>query len=269
MSALFVVVGAMVGGVGGAVLDPAGQRLAERSRAADERRRAERAARAAASEPPGASTDDVDGEVTSDDSPPPRPTPYLPIGPSRARQLGVAAVCAVLLAAASAHFGAHLIVVSYWIFFLALATVSVTDLTHRLVPRHLIYAALVVMVPVDVAVSAVNGTWHDLVGAAIAGGVAFGLFFLIWFFVPRGMGFGDVRLAGLIGVGLGYLSLLHAYLGFLGGFLLGLLVGVVVLVRSSEGRKTRVPFGPPLAGGAVVATLWGGAAAHVLFHTAG
>ena len=280
MDVLVVVVGAVVGAVGGAVLDPAGQRLADRSRAADERRWAEHAARAAAaaggaSDPPGAQDEPLlpDEPLLSDELLLPdesaRPTAYLPIGPSRTRSVGAAVVCAALLAAASVRFGPHPIVLAYWTFFLVLVTVSVTDLTHRLVPRHLLYAGLVVMAALQVIVSAADGTWHAVAGAAIAGGVAFGLFFLIWFFVPRGMGFGDVRLAGVIGVGLGYLGLLEAYLGFLAGFLIGLAVGVVVMVRSRGGRKTRVPFGPPLAAGAVLATLWGGPVAHALFHTAG
>ena len=79
--------------------------------------------------------------------------------------------------------------------------------------------------------------------AGIAGAVAFGVFFAVWFLVPKGMGFGDVRLAGAIGVTVGYLSLLHAYVAFLAGFLLGMVFGLALMVVAS-GRKTRIPFAP-------------------------
>ncbi len=303
MEALWIAVGALVCAGAGAVLDPAGQRLADRSRAEDERRRAQHGqSEAAAFEGTGElpAQEGSGGRTPGSEAPQsgapqsgapqsgapapeapelgapepdgipvaaPRPTPYLPIGRSPARTVGVALLCAVLGGAVSGRFGLHPIAMAYWAFVVMLVTVSVTDLTHRLVPRRLIYAGLVVMVAVQVVVCAADRTWHDLAGAAIAGGVAFGLFFAIWFFVPRGMGFGDVRLAGVIGVGLGYLSLLHAYLGFLAGFVIGLLLGVVVMVGSGGGRKTRVPFGPPLAVGAVLAVIWGGPVAHALFTT--
>ena len=93
--------------------------------------------------------------------------------------------------------------------------------------------------------------------AAGAGLGAFVVFFAIWFFVPRGMGFGDVRLAGVIGVAVGYLGLLEAYLAFLVGFVLGLVFGLVLMVGSGSGRKTRIPFAPALCVGATVAILWG------------
>jgi len=121
-------------------------------------------------------------------------------------------------------------------------------------------------VPLLVATSAVDHTWLSLTGSLIAGAVAFGLFFAIWWFIPRGMGFGDVRLAGAIGFTTGWLSLLHAYVAFLTGFLVGMVFGLVLMVVTSTGRKTRIPFAPSLAVGAVIAVLWGGHIAHGLFH---
>ncbi len=94
------------------------------------------------------------------------------------------------------------------------------------------------------------------------------MFFVIWWFVPRGMGFGDVRLAGAIGFTVGYLSLLHAYVAFLAGFVIGMVFGLGVMVATSSGRRTRIPFAPSLAAGAVIGVLWGGQLAHDLFHAA-
>ncbi len=180
--------------------------------------------------------------------------------------MSAAVVTGVLFGGAAAHFGRDLVLAPFCVFFAMLVVVSVTDLTHRLVPRWLLYAALALIVPLLVGSSAVDDRWHDLAGSAIAGAVAFGLFFGIWWFVPRGMGFGDVRLAGVIGITLGYLSLLHAYGAFLAGFVVGMLFGLVMMVISSSGRKTRIPFAPSLAAGAVIAVFWGGQVAQSVFH---
>ena len=280
----------MAGVVAGAVLDPLGQQLADLSRAAEQRDRAEREARRAEQAAGGGAADlvdhadpgtpsaplavpelDVDPVPAAadlagpaDEAPPVRH--LLPAGRSTGRTVGAALVTGGLWAAAAAHFGSHLLLAPFLVFFALAVAVSVTDLTHRLVPRYLVYGALALIVPLLVAVSAVDHTWHDLAGAAIGGAAAFGIFFLIWFFVPKGMGFGDVRLAGAIGLTVGYLSLLHVYLAFLAGFVLGLVLGLVLMVGSTTGRKTRIPFAPALAAGAVVATLWGGPMAQHLFH---
>ncbi len=120
--------------------------------------------------------------------------------------------------------------------------------------------------PLLVAASAVDHTWHSLTGSLIGGAVAFGLFFAVWWFIPRGMGFGDVRLAGAIGFTTGWLSLLHAYVAFLAGFLVGMVFGLLLMVASSAGRRTRIPFAPSLAVGAAIAVFWGAPIAHGLFH---
>ena len=95
-------------------------------------------------------------------------------------------VTGALFGAAAHHFGSDLVLAPFCVFFAMLVAVSVTDLTHRLVPRHLLYGALALIVPLLVASAAVDHQWHDVSGAAIAGAVSFGLFFAVWWFVPRG-----------------------------------------------------------------------------------
>jgi leader peptidase (prepilin peptidase)/N-methyltransferase len=276
--ALLVTSGAVAGVVAGGLLDPVAQRLADHSRTAEVRRRAERAERRAAEAstagPVPVPEVDVAGSGTVPDLPvaTEQVRHLLPEGRSVPRTVSAALVTGALFAAVAAHFGQPgrtttlWIVVPYWVFCAMAVAVSVTDLTHRLVPRQLIYAALALLVPLFVVVSAHDHAWRPLVDAAIAGVGGFAVFFLIWFFVPRGMGYGDVRLAGVIGVATGYLDLLHAYLGFLSGFVLGLVFGLVLMVGSRSGRKTRIPFAPALCAGAVVAILWGDPLVHHIFH---
>jgi prepilin signal peptidase PulO-like enzyme (type II secretory pathway) len=80
---------------------------------------------------------------------------------------------------------------------------------------------------------------------------------LIYWASRGGMGEGDVRLAPLLGVALGFLNPGLAVVGLLYGFATGAVVGIAVLVLKRGNRKTAIPFGPFLALGTVLAIFWG------------
>lgn len=85
----------------------------------------------------------------------------------------------------------------------------------------------------------------------------FAFYFLLAFIYPAGMGFGDVKLAGVLGLYLGWLGWgVLAVGGFL-GFLLGGLVGGALMLANRAGRKTAIPFGPFMLMGALLGILWG------------
>ena len=88
--------------------------------------------------------------------------------------------------------------------------------------------------------------------------VAFVLLLVMNIVSPRGMGMGDVKLAFLLGLYLGWLSWGRVFLGLFLGFLLGSLVGLLLIALKLRSRKDHVPFGPFLAAGTVIAVLWGG-----------
>jgi leader peptidase (prepilin peptidase)/N-methyltransferase len=93
---------------------------------------------------------------------------------------------------------------------------------------------------------------------AVIGGVAlFVFYFLLAVISPGGMGFGDVKLSGVLGMYLGYLSWGVLALGAFLGFLIGGLVGVALLLARRAGRKSKVPFGPSMIAGALIA-IWVG-----------
>jgi leader peptidase (prepilin peptidase)/N-methyltransferase len=71
------------------------------------------------------------------------------------------------------------------------------------------------------------------------------------------MGFGDVKLAFVLGLDLGYLGVGETVLGLFLGFVYGAVVGVALIVTGARGRKDHVPFGPFLAAGALTAVLVG------------
>jgi leader peptidase (prepilin peptidase)/N-methyltransferase len=74
---------------------------------------------------------------------------------------------------------------------------------------------------------------------------------------PGGMGFGDVRLSFLLGLFLGWLSYGHVVTGLFLGFLLGAVVGLLLVAVRLRSRTDHVPFGPFLAAGTALAILVG------------
>jgi leader peptidase (prepilin peptidase) / N-methyltransferase len=134
----------------------------------------------------------------------------------------------------------------------ALVPITLIDLEVRLIPNKITLpaalAALVAGLVLDV----------DYVPEMlIAGAAGFGFFFLAALAYPRGMGMGDVKLAGVMGLCLGR----AVGPGIFIGLIAGVVVGAIVIARkgAKEGRKTAVPFGPFLALGATAAIFAGNA----------
>ena len=123
------------------------------------------------------------------------------------------------------------------------------DLDHRLLPNKIVYPMAAYGVAATLLVDR-----DDLVENLIAGAGAFLFLFLAVLAYPRGMGMGDVKLGGAIGLYLG-LSVIPALLV---AFLSGTVVGLVIIAREgAAARKKAVPFGVFLALGGVVGLLAG------------
>jgi leader peptidase (prepilin peptidase) / N-methyltransferase len=178
----------------------------------------------------------------------------------------LAIVSALVLGAFAARLGADVVLAAYAVFGLSMVAISAVDLERYIIPNHIVYPTLALLIPLFVLASAVDHRWGSLGRAAACGAIGFGGFFVLHVAVPKGMGFGDVRLAGVIGLALGWLGYGHAFVGFFAGFVLGAVLGIVFIVVSGQGRKTKIPFGPFLAAGAALSVIWGTPVANALFH---
>jgi leader peptidase (prepilin peptidase) / N-methyltransferase len=131
----------------------------------------------------------------------------------------------------------------------ALIALAAIDFDHRLLPNKIVYPLAAYGVIATLLVDR-----DDLVENLIAGAGAFAFLLLAVIAYPRGMGMGDVKLAGAMGLYLG-LSIIPALLV---AFLSGSVVGVFILAREgAAGRKKAVPFGVFLALGGIVGVLAG------------
>jgi leader peptidase (prepilin peptidase) / N-methyltransferase len=183
------------------------------------------------------------------------------------RPLVLSVATGAVLGAFAATFGADVALAAYAVLGVALVAISAVDLERSIIPNRIVYPTLAAMVPLLVLASAVDHRWGSLARAAVAGAVAFAVFLVVHLAAPRGMGFGDVRLAGVVGVATGWLGYGHAFVAFLAAFALASVVGLGLMAVTGAGRKTRIPFGPFLAAGAVIAVVWGSPIASALFHT--
>ncbi|MEW2489387.1 prepilin peptidase [Streptomyces sp. NPDC048411] len=101
------------------------------------------------------------------------------------------------------------------------------------------------------------GSWTS----ALLGGLALGGFYLLLFLInPNGMGFGDVKLALSLGVALGWYGWAIVCAGGFAGFVFGSVYGFGLMILRRAGRKTGIPFGPFMIGGALLGLLLGGLA---------
>jgi leader peptidase (prepilin peptidase)/N-methyltransferase len=102
-----------------------------------------------------------------------------------------------------------------------------------------------------------DSDWSALVRAAVGCAALYVFYFVAWFIYPKGMGFGDVKLAGVLGMHLGWLGWGTLAVGAFAAFLVAGLYAVVLLVTRRATRKTGIPFGPWMLLGAAIGMVWG------------
>jgi leader peptidase (prepilin peptidase)/N-methyltransferase len=178
-------------------------------------------------------------------------------GPSAvAPAVVTAVVCALVAVAVGARpeLGVWLLLAPFAVL------LAVVDRSVRRLPD-------VVTLPLAAGSAALLGVAALLPGAggswprALLGGVVLGGAYLVLFLVnPRGMGFGDVKLALPLGVVLGWYGWGTLLAGAFAGFALGAVHGLSLVVVRRAGRKETMPFGPFMVAGALVGLLLGGPA---------
>ena len=131
----------------------------------------------------------------------------------------------------------------------ALALIDVD--VHRL-PDAIVLPSYVVAAVLLGGAGIADGDLAAVVRAAAGGAALFGLYLVLALVHPGGMGLGDVKLAGVLGMYLGYLGWAELAVGGFAGFVLGGVVGGAITVARGRGRKARIPFGPFMLAGTAV-----------------
>jgi leader peptidase (prepilin peptidase)/N-methyltransferase len=146
---------------------------------------------------------------------------------------------------------------------------SFIDLDVKRLPNALTLPSYVVGA---VALSAAALLDHQpirLLHAGVGMAALYAVYYLLMVLKPGGMGFGDVKLAGVLGMFLGFLGWGPLVVGAFLAFLLGGLGGVGLLLVGKAGRKSRIPFGPYMVAAAFIAVTAGHQLAHAYTHAIG
>lgn len=141
-----------------------------------------------------------------------------------------------------------------------LLALAYIDIRTRLLPRILVLPATGVVVVLALADWAHTRDTHVLIREAVAMLVARSVFWLLWLIRRSGMGFGDVRLAALVGLVLGRVSWSAWVVGLYGGLIAFSLFGLGLMVVRRDRRTLRqgFPYGPFMIGGLYLGVLTSG-----------
>lgn len=168
-------------------------------------------------------------------------------GLMRRRELMVVLTSVLLTVLMSMRWGWSMQMGIGWIYMLFLLAVTVIDLEH-----HRVLNVMLVPAAIVVAVISLLPGGPGLFNALLGGIVGFAIFFLLALAGRGALGMGDVKLAGVIGMMLGYPSVVTALLA---GALLGGLAALILLATRRATRKTAIAYAPYLACGAFM-TIW-------------
>jgi leader peptidase (prepilin peptidase) / N-methyltransferase len=165
---------------------------------------------------------------------------------------------ALLFVAVTARFGLTAALPAY--LYLAAVAVALTliDLDVKRLPNRIVLPSYVVGALLLLPVAMARGDWRAAARGLLAMVLLYAFYLALSRLYPGGMGLGDVKLAGLLGLYLGWLGWSQVLVGTFGGFLLGGLVGALLLLTRRAGRRTAVAFGPYMLTGALLAVFAAG-----------
>ncbi|MGL3148736.1 prepilin peptidase [Microbacterium sp. A82] len=146
---------------------------------------------------------------------------------------------------------------------------ALIDLDHHLLPNVITYPSYVVTAALLVLASVLTGDYPRLITAVIGFAALGGLYLLLAVGYRGGMGGGDVKLAGVLGMLLGWLGWPQLIIGGFSAFLIGGVVGVTLMLARKADRKSGLPFGPFMLGGSWIGIFAGPAIAGLYLSLVG
>ena len=176
--------------------------------------------------------------------------------PISARYPAVELLTATLFAVMALRFGTDPVLPAFLYLTAVGIALAVIDLDHKRLPDALTLPSYPVVTAL-LGLAALLGSGGSWVRAVLGGVAMFAVYFALCFAYPAGMGFGDVKLSGVLGLCTAWLGWGAWSVALFCGFLFGGVFGVALIALRRGGRKTAVPFGPFMLLGALVAVLAG------------
>jgi leader peptidase (prepilin peptidase) / N-methyltransferase len=144
----------------------------------------------------------------------------------------------------------------------------VIDLAIRRLPHAITGSALGVCAALLTAACLLGADWQALLRAGAGAAALFAFYWLLRTIRPDGMGGGDVRLASVCGLMLGWIGWMPLIVGAFAAFVFGGVFGIALMVRGA-GRRSAIAFGPWIVAGAWVGVVAGDALGSTYLAMAG
>jgi leader peptidase (prepilin peptidase)/N-methyltransferase len=164
---------------------------------------------------------------------------------------------AVLFGLTAAAIGAVWVLPAYLWFVGVTIALTMTDIDHKLIPNRILFPSTAIGAVLLAIGALLDGEISSLGRALLGAAIFFGVLLIIALIVPGGFGFGDVKLAALLGLFTGYLGWGHLVVAMILPFWIGGVISILLLVTRIKGRKDKIPFGPYLIIGAYLAVGYG------------
>lgn len=170
----------------------------------------------------------------------------------------VEATTALLFSITGLIVGLRWVLPAYWVFVGVTVALTLTDLDRKLIPNRILFPGAAVAGGLLAAGAILDGELHALGRGVIGAAGYFAALFLLALAARGGFGFGDVKLAFLLGLFLAYRGWEELFVAVFLAFALGGAFSIVLLAMGRKGRKDAIPFGPFLVLGAYLAIAVGG-----------
>jgi len=179
--------------------------------------------------------------------------------PLRTVRIAGAAITAVTFAALALRFGLTWILPALLVFAATSSVLTLVDLAEKRLPNAVIFPTLAAVAVLLVPATWASGEWIALLWAVIGSAAMFAVYFVLALISPSSMGMGDVKLALVIGLLLGWFGLNAWLIGLLAAFIVGGVIALVALALRRVTLRGSIPFGPSMLAGALMALLVAGA----------
>lgn len=169
------------------------------------------------------------------------------------REAATAAAAALGFAGAASVAGSGWLIPAYLLFVAVTTVLVITDFDHKLIPNRVLYPGGAISVAALAVGAVVAGRAEDLPRAGLGGLAFFGLFLLVALAARGGFGFGDVKLAALLGVFAAFdswraLLITIFFTGMIGG-----VPAIALLVLRRARPRDEIPYGPAMVAGSWLA----------------
>jgi leader peptidase (prepilin peptidase) / N-methyltransferase len=151
---------------------------------------------------------------------------------------------------AAAAAAAALVLVAFLYLVSVTIALSFIDIDVHKLPNAIVLPSYIVSLLLFTTASFLTGEFSALLRAVISMAALGIVYFALAFVYPKGMGLGDAKLAGVLGIYLGWVGWGALFVGAFAAFLLGGLYGLILILTKRANRKSGIPFGPWMAAGA-------------------